>query len=113
MSFTLTQPAEMLACLYVGLALGAAYDLTRALCFGGGMVRTAFADGLFWCLALGLCLFSLYRINGLDLRLFQLVFFGLGFALYKASFSPLLRWIARKARDIFLWVFTRLSHLLR
>lgn len=102
----------MLACLYVGILLGLLYDLTRPLCSFRPRLFTAAADALFWCLACLVVLHALYAINGLALRLFLPVFFSLGFLLYRASFSPLLRWLGRNARRILIVVGSAFLNML-
>ena len=100
METTGAQPVIFMITLYGGIVLGIAYDIYRALrkAMKKGRWLTFLFDSLF-IITLGLIVtFVLYTANFGELRLYTIVGFVLGFALYMAGLSPLFFYIVRRIK---------------
>lgn len=96
-----SQPLIFLVTVYGGMAAGAVYDVFRGIrsAVKRGRWLAALLDTLF-IVVLGLIVvFILYSANLGELRMYSLVGFALGFALYIVGISPFISFIAAKIRD--------------
>lgn len=100
METTGAQPIIFMITVYGGIIVGLVYDIYRAVrkILRGGKWVIVLCDTMF-IITLGLIVtFVMYTANQGELRLFTIVGFALGFALYMAGLSPFVLYLARKIK---------------
>ncbi len=112
MSTTLSQPAQMAACVYAGLVMGLFRDLLNMLAPTERMWLNAIKDIVFWAGCALLAAATLFLANGLVVRPFTLACFLFGFLLWRFSATPFLMGIHRFVSSAARAFFTRFSRLL-
>lgn len=112
MSTTLSQPAQMAACVYAGLIMGMLRDALDMLLPSERLWANAVKDVLFWAGCTVLAAVTLFLANGLILRPFTLLCFAFGFALWRFAATPFLMGLYRRVLSLLRSFFQRLSELL-
>ncbi len=87
----LAEAAVVLSCIFGGVVLGADFDLLRAMrrTLGTGRAASALLDLLFWLSAALIVYLCIYFSNDAQLRWFEFVGFGVGFAVYMRFFCKI------------------------
>lgn len=112
MSTTLSQPAQMAACVYAGLVMGIFRDVLDMLLPSERMWLNAVKDILFWAGCTLLAAGTLFLANGLIVRPFTLISFLFGFLLWRFAATPFIMGVYRRIASIVQTVFTRFFELL-
>lgn|GEM_PF-1546113 len=113
MSTTLSQPAQMAACVYAGLIMGLWRDALDMVLPAQRMWLNAVKDTLFWAGCALLAAVTLFAANGLVIRLFALLSFAAGFLLWRFAATPFLMGVYRLLASLLRSFFARFSELLR
>ncbi|NLJ40272.1 MAG: spore cortex biosynthesis protein YabQ [Clostridiales bacterium] len=114
---TANQAYIFLVAVCSGLALGLIYDIYRAVRIIIKPKRwfVAILDFLFWILATSLVFYTLFRINGGEIRLYIVIGLALGWGIFALSIGGIVTKILVKSynivRKILLWPFRMISRL--
>ncbi len=112
MSTTLSQPAQMAACIYAGLLMGIWRDILDMILPTARMWLNALKDIAFWAGCAYIAIYALFHANGLIVRPFILVCFLLGFLLWRFAATPFVMAIYRFVCSAMRSFFDKFSRLL-
>jgi hypothetical protein len=112
LSTTLSQPAQMAACIYAGLIMGIFRDALDMLLPTERMWLNAVKDIVFWAGCALLAAGTLFLANGLVVRPFTLACFLFGFLLWRFAATPFVMGIYRFFAAGVRAFFTRFFQLL-
>ena len=96
--------------LFFGVAIGFLYDLfkIKRRLFGQNKLILFFDDLIFSLLFVVLFLFTVFVANNGIFRWFEVVFSGIGFALYRITISVPVIFVCYKIIDLFLFILNKL-----
>lgn len=97
----MAQPVIFLLTIYGGIFLGMVYDVYRCLkkLLKCGRWMVFLFDALFVLTMGGIIAAVLFLANQGELRLYTIVGFAMGFAMYMAGISPLMQYLIKKIRQ--------------